>query len=372
MSVPTVKFNINDRPEFFKELRSRVNQHFKDNKITRYANTGMKIKTVFMLSLYFVPLILLMSGLFTSNYAVYLMWALMGFGMSGIGLSVMHDANHGSYSTNQKVNNALGFVLNFVGGYHINWKIQHNVLHHSFTNVHGFDEDIENNLIRMSPNKERKPMHRFQIIYGPLLYGLMTFYWIVSKDFEQIFRYDKKNLLASQGLTLKKALLQVSIYKLLYVVSVLVLPFFTTSMPWYVILSGFFMMHFICGIVLAFIFQPAHVVEETSFFKTDETGSVENNWAIHQMKTTSNFANKARAFSWFVGGLNYQVEHHLFPNICHVHYRDISPIVKATAQEYGVPYHEYETFRGALKSHFGLLYELGTGKYDQKLSASVA
>ena len=156
MEISGVKFNVQDQPAFFNELRKRVNKHFKENNISKHANFNMKFKTVFMLCLYFVPLILMITGVVSSLWPVMLMWVLMGFGMSGIGLAIMHDANHGSYSKSQKVNNALGYLLNIIGGYHVNWKIQHNVLHHSFTNVERFDGDIKNGLIRFSPNQERK------------------------------------------------------------------------------------------------------------------------------------------------------------------------------------------------------------------------
>ena len=139
MKVPSIKFNLQDRPEFIQELRKNVNDYFKNNNISKYANINMKLKTAFMVGLYFIPLGLLISGVVSSLWPVLLMWVLMGFGMSGIGLSVMHDAIHGSYSKNQKVNNALGFLIHFIGGYNYNWKIQHNVLHHSFTNVDGLD-----------------------------------------------------------------------------------------------------------------------------------------------------------------------------------------------------------------------------------------
>lgn len=359
-----VKFNVQDQPEFFKALRQRVNQHFKDQEISRHADWNMKIKTVFMISLYFVPLALLISGIFSSFGMIFLMFVLMGLGMSGIGLSIMHDANHGAYSKNKSVNNALGFMVNFIGGYHVNWKIQHNVLHHSFTNIHEHDEDIQKAILRLTPDTKRKPMHRWQIIYAPMLYSLMTIYWFISKDFEQLVRYREKNLLGTQGKTYKQAMGEVILTKVLYVVTAIVLPLAVGGIIWWQFLIGFLVMHFICGMILALIFQPAHVIEETQFFHTDDTGSVENNWAIHQLKTTANFANGSRLFSWFIGGLNYQIEHHLFPNICHVHYRNISPIVKATAEEFNIPYHQHKTFFGAVRSHFTLLYKLGNGQYD--------
>ena len=166
MSIEVVKFNTKNRPEFVRELRMRVNKYFKENGITKYANTEMKIKTVVMILLYFVPFILMLTGAVTGFLPVFAMWILMSLGMSGIGLSVMHDANHGAYSQNQNVNKVLGYLANFLGAYHVNWKIQHNVLHHSFTNVNGHDDDIESNLMRLSPAQERKRAFRSKTSYS--------------------------------------------------------------------------------------------------------------------------------------------------------------------------------------------------------------
>lgn len=368
MSRPVIKFNTQNKPEFFTLLRKRVNQHFKDKNISKHANLEMKAKTVFMILLYFVPYLLMVTGLLSAFWQVLLMWALMGFGMSGIGLSIMHDANHGAYSKHKWVNKSLGFLLNFAGGYHINWKIQHNVLHHSFTNIDGYDDDISRPVMRFSPTQKRKWIYKFQVIYAPILYSLMTIYWVISKDFEQVYKYHKKDLLHGQGITLNKALSLVVFHKMWYWTLFLVVPLLVVDLYWWQTLLGFLVMHFICGLVLALIFQPAHVIEETEFFLPDENGSVENNWAIHQMLTTANFAQKSIVFSWLIGGLNNQIEHHLFPNICHVHYKNIAGIVKKTAEEFGLPYHEHKTFYTALKSHFTLLNDLGTGRYDLRLA----
>lgn len=362
MNLPNVKFNVKDRPEFFSELRKRVNQHFKDNNIDKHANSKMKIKTAVMIALYFVPWMLLLLNVFPGTWSTYGLWIMMGLGMSGIGLSIMHDANHGCYSRNQKINNALGFLINFLGAYHVNWKIQHNVLHHSFTNIDGYDEDIMNPVLRFSPFQERKPINKIQAFYAPLLYSIMTLYWVFGKDFVQVKRYNRKDLLKTQGLTLKQASFQLYIYKISYLLLFLGLPLLLSNVVWWQTILGFLSMHFLCGLALALIFQPAHVIESTEFFTPDKDSSVENNWAIHQMKTTSNFAKKNKLLSWFVGGLNYQIEHHLFPNICHIHYQNISKIVKETAEEFGVPYYEHETFYSAVKSHFVVLHQLGTGK----------
>lgn len=368
MNKNTVKFNANDNPEFVSTLRKRVNEYFKDNNISKYANNAMRAKTVFMLLLYFIPLAFLLSGMVSSFAVAFPLYIIMGFGMAGIGLCVMHDANHGVYSKNNRVNKALGFTANFLGAYHINWKIQHNVLHHSFTNIDEYDEDIDKKgIIRFSPHQERKDIFKFQAYYAPLLYGLMTFYWLIAKDIDQLISYNKRGLLKGQGLTFKKSLGLMLFNKTWYVALTLVAPILITGIVWWQVILAFLLMQFISGLVLALVFQPAHVITETDFYKVDENGSVENNWAVHQLRTTSNFANSSKWFSWIVGGLNHQIEHHLFPNVCHIHYDKIAPIVKQTAKEYGIPYHHHKSFGVALKSHFTLLNQLGTGSYDKKV-----
>lgn len=362
MSLSVVKFDNKKSPEFFKELSKRVNNHFKSNNISKYGDYRMKVKTIFMLALYFTPFVLMLTGVITNYWLIVLMWSIMGFGMAGIGLSVMHDACHGSYSSNAKLNKFVGGVMHILGGSATNWKIQHNVLHHSFTNIDGFDEDIDTNgLMRFSPNQDHKKHHKYQIFYAPLLYGLMTFFWFVAKDFSGLKRYREKDLLKSQNTTYSKELGALIISRIFYTAIFIVLPLLFIAMPWYGILLCFFLMHFICGLTLALIFQPAHVVNETEFTVPNEDLSVDNHWAIHQMKTTLNFANRSKIFSWYVGGLNFQVEHHLFPNICHIHYSKISKIVKETADEYGVPYYSEKTFFGALRNHFSMLNKLGKG-----------
>ena len=367
-----VRFNKNDKPEFFKELNKRVNNYFKENDISKHANSSMVFKTFFMIGLYLIPYFLMITGVVSSFWMVLLMWILMGFGKTGIGTSIMHDAIHGAYTKDAKLNRRIGYIINLVGGYHTNWKIQHNVLHHSFTNIHDYDEDIDKKIIRFSPTQERKGYFRFQILYAPLLYAILTLYWFVGKDFEKLVQYHKLGLLKDQKETFLSAFIKILISKTLYSILFIVLPIMLIDLPWQQVILGFLVMHAISGMSLALIFQAAHVVEGTDFFKVDENNSVESNWAIHQLRTTANFAKGNVPFGWFIGGLNHQIEHHLFPHICHVHYPKISEIIKSTAHEYGINYIEHKTFGGALISHFKLLHELGTGKYDKNLQLELA
>jgi len=365
MNVPKVTFS-DKNPEFYRVVKERVNNYFRENEISKHANFEMMLKSVLIISLYAFPFALMLTGILSSTSTVLGMWAIMGFGMAGIGLSVMHDANHGAYSKNQKVNNALGFILTFIGGYRLNWIIQHNVLHHSFANVEGLDEDIhQKGVMRFSPKQGRKGFFKFQIIYAPFLYGLLTLVWYLFKDFAKLVRYNKMGLLEAQGKTFKRALAEVFFHKTWYTLLFIVLPISIINLPWWVTIIGYVLMQFICGLLLSLIFSSGHVVEETEFYHANENSSLENNWAIHQMRTTSNFGNKSRWFTWFIGGLNHQIEHHLFPQVCHVHYPALKEIVKKTAHEFNVPYHEHKSWYDALKSHFTLLHNLGTGKTDR-------
>lgn len=359
MSFSSINFAKNHNEEFYKVLRQRVNEYFKSKNITRYANSKMVVKTVFMILLYFVPFTLMLT-VAENPWFIMSLWILMGFGMAGIGLSVMHDANHGAYSTNEKVNKFVGYIIFFLGGSDVNWRIQHNVLHHTYTNVTGMDEDINPGVVmRFSPHEKRRYMHRFQHIYAWFLYGLMTFMWFVTKDYKQAMRYEKMGLTQTQKTTFRKHMITLVIAKIVYGLMIFGLPMLFSPASWWFILIGWFVMQFICGVTLAAIFQPAHVVPSSNYPMPDESGNINADWAVSQLYNTANFAPGAKIFSWYVGGLNYQVEHHLFPNICHIHYSDISKIVKETAKEYHLPYHSYKTFYGAIADHTRMLYRLG-------------
>lgn len=355
-----LRFNNSNR-QFYSELKKRVDGYFKENNLSKNGNINMYLKTVFMFMAYLVPYALLVSGVFSNPLVWLLLTILMGFAMAGIGLCVMHDANHGSYSRFTRFNKILGyFSIGLLGGYSINWRIQHNVIHHTYTNVHEHDEDIAPpGFMRFEPHSKIKWIHKLQFLYAWFFYGMMTLMWSTTKDFKQLARYNQKGLLKSNNTTYGKELAVLIASKAAYY-GYMLIPFFTvSSMSFWQWLLGFVILHYVAGLILALIFQPAHVVSETEFPLPDDKGSLENHWAEHQMRTTMNFATGDPIFSWLVGGLNYQVEHHLFPNICHVHYPKISKIVENTAKEFNVPYLSRKTFVGALWSHQVMLWKLG-------------
>lgn len=365
MQYKTIRFSRTNQIEFITDLKKQVKNYFDQNNISTYGNSQMVLKTIVMFSLYLVPYFLMVFGVVTNIWLVLGMWTIMGIGNTGIGLSIMHDANHGAYSKNKHVNKYLSYVMNLIGANSFIWKIQHNVLHHSFTNIEGMDEDIDPGpLMRLSPHAPLLKAHKHQHIYGWFLYGLMTFLWLTTKDFKQLVRYKKLGLMKTQKRSFRSVLTEAIVSKVFYYAYALIIPLIFIQAPWYIILSGFFMMHFMTGLALGLIFQPAHVMPSADFPLPDKESSVENNWAVHQLFTTTNFAPKSKVFSWFVGGLNYQIEHHLFPNICHVHYKKISEIVKAKTEEYGLPYYSQETFYAAIREHAKMLKKLGQGGYQ--------
>jgi linoleoyl-CoA desaturase len=287
-------------------------------------------------------------------------WLLMGVGMAGIGLSIMHDANHGSYSKYKSVNRILGYLLNFVGGSVANWKIQHNTLHHSYTNIEGLDEDIGSNiLLRFSPHYKRYKIHRWQHYYAWAFYSIMTLYWLLLKDYLQLYRYKQNGMLQKHDKSYNKLMIELILSKLIYAIYILAIPLALTGVSWWMTLLFFLSMQMICGFILSVIFQCAHVMPSSKYPLPDKTGGLENSWAVHQLLTTTNFSPRSKIFSWFIGGLNYQIEHHLFPNICHVHYKKISSITRKTASEFGIPYNIQPNFVAALWNHLKMLRDLG-------------
>ena len=187
----------------------------------------------------------------------------------------------------------------------------------------------------------------------------MTIVWLGFKDFVRIIRYHRDGQAKKNQANIAHEWIILIISKAFYIGYIFVVPLLFTPLLWWQIAIGILVMHYIAGFILAIIFQPAHVIDGTEFPLPDATNALENNWAIHQLHTTTNFGNKSAWFSWLVGGLNFQIEHHLFPNICHVHYKNISGIVKETAAEFNLPYKCLGTFGGALSAHARLLKNLG-------------
>lgn len=357
--MQTLKFVNKDKGQFTATLRKNVNNYFKEKRISSKGNFKMIFKTITMIACYLVPFILTLT-LPMSGWLIFPISIVMGIGMSGIGMGVMHDAVHGSFSKKGWVNKLFGTTMYLIGGNTFNWRVQHNILHHTYTNIEGFDEDIEpKGSLRLSKQTPLKRIHRFQHIYAFFLYCFLTLSRIVS-EFPRLVKYNKAGFTRQQGSTPKKEMTRLALTKAAYLVVILGLPLIFSAFSWWLILLGFLVMHLVAGILMSTVFQMAHLVEIAQQPVPDNHGVINNEWTIHELETTANFSRKSRLFGWLIGGLNYQIEHHLFPNICHVHYRNISPIVEKTALDFGIKYNVNRTFFGAIRSHVRLLRALGT------------
>jgi linoleoyl-CoA desaturase len=351
-----VSFN-NKNNSFHQDLKSSVEKYFLATGVSRTGNWKLYIKALTLvpaaIGLYFL--------LIFGHMAVIpgiLISGLLGFVLASIGFNIMHDACHGSYSRKSWVNNIMGLSLNLLGGNAFIWKFKHNIIHHTYTNIDGIDDDIAKSpVMRQCESQKWVKAHRFQHFYVILLYAISSFTWVSIMDFTKYFKKKIHNT-DLQKMNFQEHLI-FWLSKILYVIFYIAIP--VHFVGWSAWAIGFSSMHFVLGLTLALVFQLAHVVEDAEFVFAPgiEPQKIEEEWAIHQVKTTANFAPRNKVISWFVGGLNFQIEHHLFPKVSHVHYPAIAGIVKNVCDKHRVHYNEFQTMRAAVASHFRMMRMLG-------------
>ncbi len=344
--------------QFSAVLRKNVNAYFKEKGISIKGNLTLAMQTVVMLSLYIVPFVLIIL-LPMNGWIALILTVIMGVGIAGTGMCVMHDAVHGSFSNKTWLNKLFGGTLYLLGSNVFNWRMQHNIFHHAYTNIEGLDEDIDSKgPIRLSRNAPLKKFHHYQYIHAFFFYGLLTLSKLV-KDFSQLAIYNRTGITRKYHVNPTREYLKMVVYKILYLFVIIGLPVMLTPFKWWQVAIGFGLMHWVAGFILSTIFQMAHVVEGTEQPMPDAKNIIHHDWAVHELRTTSDFARNNLFLNWYVGGLNFQIEHHLFPNISHVHYHKISPIVEKTAREFGLDYNLKPSFLKALGSHVRTLKMLG-------------
>lgn len=344
-------------PVFYNDLKCSVEEYFSTTKIQKTGDWRLYSKALVLIPAAVFLYVFLLGFQYPVWMGVFFA-ALLGFVLASIGFNVMHDACHGSYSSKKWVNNLLGLTLNALGGNAFIWKFKHNIVHHTYTNVDGIDDDIAKSpIMRQCSTQKWVPAHKFQHIYVVLVYAISSFAWVILMDFTKYFSQKIFNTPLQKMNRNEHVIFWVS--KIMYLAFYVAVPVYFVG--WGAWAIGFAAMHVTMGLVLALVFQLAHVVEHTEFEVVGAMDSkqIENEWAIHQVKTTANFAPKNKIISWFVGGLNYQVEHHLFPRVSHIHYPAISKIVEDTCVKHDLPYNQYSTMTAAVASHFRMMKQLG-------------
>ena len=351
-----VKFKSTpEKDQFAKALRIAIATYFKENNISKYGNREMHIKTIFAAVAWLGVYALIMSNALSHN--LLLLWGgftLLGYVNIFIAFNIGHDACHNAYSANMKVNKRMSYAMNFIGANSYLFRMMHNA-HHQYVNIHGTDVTLETHgLFRFTPDEPYKPIHRFQHIYTPILYSLAAIHWTIVKDFKWFFGEthigNNKHIKHSNN---EFTILVLS--KVVHFGLHVALPLIFLDAAWWAILLGYVFVQFLPGLTFALIFQVTHIYEGTHYPMPDDEGNIENNYAIHVMETTADFARKSRIGSWLMGGINIHVIHHIMPGVCHVHYPALTKILIKVANDHGIEYHENKTFGEALKKHMKML-----------------
>jgi linoleoyl-CoA desaturase len=358
-----IKFKDSHATDFFNVLKERIDRFFSENHISRNATGWIHLKSFFFLAGQ-VGLYLAMLSDYFSIPIFLLLYACFGVMTGLMNFNIVHDALHGAYSSNATVNRWLGYLYDLNGTSSYVWKITHNMIHHTYTNIPGYDGDIDKAIIlRLNPKDKRYPFHYYQNLYAFFLYSLVSANWVLYGDYVFFINEIRKG-----KVKLKDSII-FFVFKALNLFLLILFPIFYLHYPFWVVPLGYLFGQMAAGFSIALVFQLAHVVENVSYVEPDEVGVIHNNWAAHEMNTTSNFATGNLFLTHLLGGLNYQVEHHLFPSICHVHYPQIQKIVQNTAREFELPYHENPTFWKAIKSHYRLVKQFGREEGHQYLKA---
>ena len=341
---------------FHREVRRRVDAEFKRLGRRQRDSAPMYLKTAIILATFALSYIGLV--FFAVNgWQGLALGLVLGTATAGIGFNIMHDGGHQAYSRHPWINRLSALALDMVGGSSYIWQWKHARFHHTWVNVAGHDSDIDLGLLgRLSPAQPRRPWHRWQHLYLWPLYGVTAIRWHLYGDFRDLIT----GTIGERPFTRPRGwdLAALVIGKLVFFTLAFGLPLLFH--PLGTVLAFYALVAAVAGVLLALVFQMAHVVEEAAFPAPDASGQqMDTPWAIHQMQTTVDFARDNRALSWLIGGLNFQIEHHLFPRISHVHYPMVARVVEATCREYDVPYLSHRTFAAGIASHYRLLRRLG-------------
>lgn len=348
-----LSFGTHGKSDFYTQLKHRVDKYFETSGQPKQANFEMWVKTALLFTLYFISYGAVISDRY-SGVALIGWYASIGALMGLFGFNLSHDIMHGAFFSSPKLNKLGSYFFDLNGSSSFVWKITHNGFHHTYTNIPGFDQDIDKAiLLRLSPKDRLYPFHAFQQFYAPFLYLFTSLNWMFYSDFIYFFKSVR------QGQANRKDKILFFTFKFLYISLFLLIPLAILSAPSWQVILGFISLHFAGSLIIAIVFQLAHVVEGVDFPLCNQSGVIDDTWVLHQLKTTSNFATHSKVWGHLVGGLNYQIEHHLFTHICHVHYPAISKILKQATLEYGFPYLEKPSFSAAVASHFRTLKHFG-------------
>jgi len=343
-----MKFKNGKGLEFYSALSKRIDQYFSEKKISKTGNFEMRLKCgvliVSFVSLYFIMLLV-----HASPFVFLALVILFGINSALIFFNLVHDASHNVLFQNRRINGLIKYMGDIVGVNSYIWHIRHDIQHHSFTKVLGGDLIIENlPILRLSPHQKLRPIHRFQFYYAPLLYSMYSLYWIFFLDFRFFCKKEICNIKVVNHPSIEWT--KMVVFKAFYIIYMLVIPILVLPYSWTFILMTFIIMHILIGLIISLVSVLGHEVNGVNFPSVDINQTIDNSWSEHELETTADFANSSIFLTWLIGGLNNHICHHLFPDICHIHYKKLTPIIKKYCAEHGYKFTDYSLLY-SLKAH---------------------
>ena len=302
---------------FYKELKEEIENYFIENNINKYANNFMFFKIFFFFLTYIISYI-------TIFYCPNTLFLIINYSFIGIwgvflGLNVGHDAAHNAIFKTKKYNQLLIHVFDLLGTNSYNWKNRHVGAHHLYPNVMNMDSDIQQtNVVKIFPSDKHQSFHFIQYLYMPFLYMIYIFRWVVYRDFKDIFSpniggYDNSKYPI-------KEIIKMLLFKFIYLFSFIVLPWLILELPFYYFLLLFLLLTVFASLCITMVLLSTHVGEDANFPEPNNNGEMPHSWSHHHLITAGDFSTNSFVITHLFGGFNHHVIHHLFQNICHIHY----------------------------------------------------
>ena len=337
---------------FFRDLANRVNLFFKLNRLKKHANAQALAKAVLLFSVYlFLQVYIFFAD---SLWLFYLCYMLSGILSIFVALNIGHDAAHNCFVKSKRLNNFLTDIFDLLGTSGYIWKEKHVFSHHAHVNIPRMDADIrESKLVRFFPDTKWEKINKYQYIYMWMLYPLYTFLWSFIWDFQDIFNYKISG--KPQARIPKLQVFKILFYKFFFVARLIIIPALVLPFSWSAAITAFLIMSLSASVTITFVLVSAHVGEHNNFPEPNEKGNMPTSWVRHQIITTCDFATNNKMLSHLFGCFNHHLAHHLFPNICHIYYPQLTRIVKKTCAEYGMPYMSNPSLIYAIRSHHTFL-----------------
>ncbi len=349
-------FSTDNGVAFYAELRSRADDYFLKNNISRTGNRLMKFKIAFCLFFVVASYALLLTSPTISYFALF--YLLFGISLLLIFFNVAHDAAHGVAVKSKRVNKVLFLIsFQFLGQNPFLWGRNHTESHHVYPNVEESDVDVLNVFgMRVTESVELKWFHRYQFMYMPLYYMFYSINWLFFRNILSLFNYTARTISIKIS---PKEMAWLIFFKVSFFFYMLILPIIILPFNWVSILFVFLGCQIVVSLVVLSVLIISHMSDYVDHPIPDSNNKLNVSWAKMQLTTCVDYGVNSRFFRWTLGGFNTHAVHHLFPDVCHVHHRALVPIVRELAEKYEIPYIEI-SYAEAVRSHFRFLKKMGT------------